>query len=113
MSAAAPAPTGGGTRSATRAWFAPEHVAQFGAPFSEIGIGADIAAQAIAGERRVNDGANPSGRGVEHEDAIGEDERLVDAVGDEDDRRASARPYRKEVLLQLLARLRVERAEGL
>jgi hypothetical protein len=53
-------------------------------------MGADIAAQTIAGERGVDDGANPPGRGVEHEDAVGEDERFVDAVGDEDDRRASA-----------------------
>src|SRR5919197_2854926 len=113
MSAAAPAPTGGATCSVTRSWFAPEHVAQFGAAFSKIVVGADIAAQTRAGERRVDDGTDPPGRGVEDEDAVGEDERLIDAVGDEDDRRASARPYRQEVLLQLLARLCVERAEGL
>src|SRR5262249_7713655 len=75
--------------------------------------GADIAAHARAGDRRVDDGADPPGGGVEHEDAVGQDERLVDAVGDEDHRRAGARPYREKVLLQLLARLRVERAEGL
>src|SRR5262249_23294972 len=76
-------------------------------------MGADIAAHARAGDRRLDDGADPPGGGVEHEDAVGEDERLVDAVGDEDHRRAGPRPYREKVLLQLLARLGVERAEGL
>src|SRR6478735_5277531 len=55
----------------------------------------------------------PSGGGVEDEDAVGEDERLVDAVGDENDSRTGARPYCQEILLQLLTCLRVERAEWL
>src|SRR5262245_32718259 len=112
MSAAAPGPTGGAACPVTTSWLAPEHLAQFGAAFSEIGVGADVADQTLAGDRRLDDGADPSGPGVEHEDAVGEDERLVDAVGDEDDRRAGARPYREEVLLQVRARLCVERAEG-
>src|SRR5262249_55707392 len=113
MSAAAPGLTGGAAFPVTRSWLAPEHLPQFGAGFSEIGMGADVAAQTRAGERRLDDGADPSGLGVEHEDAVGENKRLVDAVGDEDDRRAAARPYREEILLQLLARLGVERTEGL
>src|SRR5262245_9101604 len=111
MSAAAPGPTGGAACPVTTSWLAPEHLAQFGAAFSEIGVGADVAAQTLAGDRRLDDGADPSGVGVEHEDAVGEDERLVDAVGDEDHCRSGARPYGEDILLQLLARLGRERAE--
>src|SRR5215475_7482502 len=113
MSVAAPEPTGAAF-PVTNSWLAPEHFPQFRAAFSKIGMGADVAAiHARAGDRRVDDGADPPGGGVEHKDAVGEDQRLVDAVGNEDHRRAGPRPYGEEVLLQLLARLRVERAEGL
>src|SRR5262249_38817043 len=91
-----------------RSW----HLPQLRAAFSKIGMGADVAAHARAGDRRVDDGADPPGGGVEHKDAVGEDQRLVDAVGDEDHRRAGPRPYGEEVLLQLLTSLSVERAEG-
>src|SRR5262249_4292111 len=114
MSAAAPGPTGAAAFPVANSWLAPEHLPQFRAAFSKIRVGADVAAaHARAGDRRVDDGADPPGCGVEHKDAVGEDQRLVDAVGDEDHRGAGPRPYGEEVLLQLLARLRVERAEGL
>src|SRR5262245_24229466 len=93
-------------------WAAPQHLAQFGAVFSETGMPAHVAAQPLTGKRRFDDGADTSGRGVEHEDTVGEKQRLVDAVGDEDHRGTGARPDLEEILLQLLARLRVERAEG-
>src|SRR5215475_14939212 len=112
MSAAALGPTGAAF-PVTNSWLAPEHLPQFGTAFSKIGMDADVAAHARAGDRRIDDGADPPGGGVEHKDAVGEDQRLVDAVGDEDHRRAGPRPYGEEVLLQLLTRLRVERAEGL
>src|SRR5437764_1787142 len=113
MSAAALAPPGGVAYPLMRSWFAPEHVAQLGAGFSEIGMRADVAAQTPAGNGGIDNGAKPPGGSIEDEDAVGKDERVVDAVGDEDDSRAGARPYCQEILLQLLACLRVERAERL
>src|SRR5262249_5216779 len=112
MSAAARGPTGAAAFPVTNSWLAPEHLPQFGAAFSKIGMGADVAAHARAGDRRIDDGADPPGGGVEYKDAVGEDQRLVDAVGDEDHRRAGPRPYGEEVLLQLLTRLRVHPAHA-
>ena len=76
-------------------------------------MGAHVAREALGGERRLHDLADSAGRGAEHEDAVGEQQRLVDAVRHEHDGGAGLRPDFQEILLQLLARLRVERAERL
>ena len=49
----------------------------------------------------------------EDNDAVGEEHRLVDVVGDEDDRLSLGAPQLQELQLKALARQRVERAEGL
>src|SRR5258708_3158130 len=54
----------------------------------------------------------PRTRG-QHDDAVAEVDRLVDVVGDEDDGLLGALPEERHFLLHRLARLGVERAEGL
>ena len=48
-----------------------------------------------------------------HHDAVGEIDRLLDAVGDEHDRIAVGLPNAQQFFLHQASRLRVERAEGL
>ena len=61
----------------------------------------------------VDDLLDPPGPRRHHHDAVGEQHRLVDAVGDEQHGLARAQPERLEVDAHLLARQRVERAERL
>src|SRR5216684_8826116 len=49
----------------------------------------------------------------EHEDAVGEVDRLGNAVGDENDRGAGGGPDAEQLLVQVIARDLVERAERL
>src|SRR3954471_22763654 len=71
----------------------------------------------LAGGRPVEaDGDNlPDGAGAaaHHRDALAEEDGLLDVVGDEDDGRAGALPDAHQLLLEPLARLRVEGTEGL
>src|SRR5437762_6170704 len=57
--------------------------------------------------------ADARGTGGEDDDAVAEEYRLLDVVGDEDDGLARALPELDQLLLHGLARLRVEGAEGL
>ena len=51
--------------------------------------------------------------GGQHQDAVGEEDRFVQIVGDEDDRDVDLAPDFEEMRLHAAARLRVERAERL
>src|SRR6266850_1409857 len=57
--------------------------------------------------------ADARGAGGEDDDAVAEEYRFLDVVGDEDDGLARALPELDELFLHGLARLRVEGAEGL
>src|SRR5467141_2927418 len=57
--------------------------------------------------------ADARGAGGEDDDAVAEEDRLLDVVGDEDDGLARALPELDELFLHGLARLRIEGAEGL
>src|SRR6267143_5052582 len=57
--------------------------------------------------------ADARGAGGEDDDAVAEEYRLLDVVGDEDDGLARALPELDELFLHGLARLRIEGAEGL
>src|SRR5688572_12899928 len=57
--------------------------------------------------------ADAPGAGAQHHHAVAEEHRLLDVVGDEHDGLARALPDARHFLLHGLARLRVERAEGL
>ena len=61
----------------------------------------------------VDDLADAPGPRRHHEDPVGEEHRLGDAVGDEDDGLACSRPDAQQLEVHRLARHRVERAEGL
>ncbi len=56
---------------------------------------------------------HPGRPGGKDDDAVGEEHRLVDVVGDEDDGLALGLPQRQQLELQPLAGQRVERAERL
>src|SRR5215217_2983561 len=61
----------------------------------------------------VEDGLDAPGSRAHHDDAIGEEDRLVDLVGDKQHRLAGLVPDLQQLLLHELARLRVERGERL
>src|SRR3954452_20346878 len=92
---------------------APQHLPQLCTVSREFRMFTNIAIDALSGERRVDDRPYPARSGVEHKNPIRQQQCLVDRVGDEDHGGAGPRPDLQEVLLQLLASLRVERAERL
>src|SRR5262245_2140239 len=96
-----------------RSWSLPQKLAQLASVGPEAGMRADVAVQPFGCERRLDDRTDSPRGGSENKDAVGEEQRLVDAMGDEHDGRAGSRPNLEEVLLQLLAGLRVEGAERL
>ena len=63
-------------------------------------------------DRELADRMRRGPRG-EHHDAIGERDRLLEVVGDEDDALAVGAPELEQLVLHQLARLDVERGEGL
>ena len=69
--------------------------------------------RARAGKVDVEDAREPAGTGRHHDDAIGEEDRLADVVGDEDDRLARSPSRGDQQQVHLVARECVERAEGL
>ena len=94
---------------------APEHVAQLGPAAAEL-AGACARRRsrrsAASGESMI--ARRRPGAGAEHEDAVGEQQRLVDAEWVTNITVAPVRDQMlQEILLQLLARLRVQRAERL
>src|SRR3954454_4832649 len=72
-----------------------------------------LVAGARAVEADVDDLADPAGARAHDGDALPQEDRLVDVVGDEEDRRAGALPDPEQPLLEQLAGLRVEGAERL
>src|SRR5262249_45978686 len=96
-----------------RSWSLPQKLAQLASACPEAGMRAYVVVEPFGGERRLDDRTDPPRRGGEYKDAVGEEESLVDAVGDEHDGCAGLRPDLEEILLQLLAGLRIERAERL
>ena len=85
------------------------------ANFSEARIGAHRIGLAWPSERDVEHFLDAAGARAHHRDAIAQQDRLVDRMGDEDHRLALVGPLHegKQFLLQDLARLRVERSERL
>ena len=76
------------------------------------GVGRDIgAARTRQRHRHVLDDA-PGGR-AHDQHAVGEEDRLVNVMGDEQDRGLELGPEPQQVLLHHRARLRIERTEGL
>ena len=61
----------------------------------------------------VDDRLDAAGRARQHHDAVGEEHRLLHAVGDEQHGLAVALPDLEQLVLQARARVRIERAEGL
>jgi hypothetical protein len=77
-------------------------------------VGVEARPGALAArERHVDDRADAPGPRRHHRDAVAQEDRLLDAVRDEDDRERGARRDARELLLQRHARLRVDRGERL
>src|ERR1700682_954316 len=64
-------------------------------------------------QTRVHHLFHHAGAGAHHDDTVGQEDRLRNAMGNEEHRLAILLPDPQHLLLQHLARLRVERAEGL
>src|SRR5215212_9195877 len=114
MSAVAPEWTCAAWSVRSRSWsVAPQHLPQLRPIGREFRMLANVTVDALSGQRRLDNRPYSSGAGAEHENPIRQEQCLVNAVGDEDNGRASLRPDFQEVFLQLLASLRIERAERL
>ena len=73
----------------------------------------DDVARARPGQVDAEGVAHAAGPRRQHHDLVGQEDRLVDVVGDEEDGEVEVLPQRQQPLLHAQARLRVERGEGL